>query len=130
MNLKIYKVILILTSFIFLNGFLVFIPLLGPGLTMATSGNIYKASIQYIVDRHIKSKTGKSSFSYVKERMSKESIKVDLDADLKNLVEKRVKIAHKKLTKQKKGNNLNKDQRNLEEKFNIVKKINYKKINQ
>ena len=130
MNLKIYKIILILTSFIFLNGFIVFIPLLGPGLTMATSGNIYKASIQYIVDRHIKNKTGKSSFSYVKQRMSKESIKVDLDADLKNLVEKRVKIAHKKLTKQKKGNNLNKDQRNLEEKFNIVKKINYKKINQ
>ena len=87
MNLKIYKIILILTSFIFLNGFLVFIPLLGPGLTMATSGNIYKASIQYIVDRHIKNKTGKSSFSYVKQRMSKESIKVDLDADLKNLVE-------------------------------------------
>ena len=47
MNLDSLELVLILTSFIFLNGFLPLYRLLGPGLTMFTSGNIYKASAQY-----------------------------------------------------------------------------------
>ena len=132
MNFRGYKIILILTSFIFLNGFLTFIPLLGPGLTIATSGNVYKASAQFIIDSHIKKKTGKNSLAHVKDEIDKQNIKQDFNADFKKLVETRVKIAHKKIIKQNRENHLNKDLRNLVNKrIKIVRKIlNNKEINQ
>ena len=132
MNLRRYKIILIITSFIFLNGFLTFIPLLGPGLTIATSGNVYKASAQFIIDTHIKKKTGKNSLAHVKDEIEKQNIKQDFNADFKKLVETRVKIAHKKIIKQNKENYLNKDLRNLVKKrIKIARKIlGSKDINQ
>ena len=132
MNLRHYKIILIITSFIFLNGFLTFIPLLGPGLTIATSGNVYKASAQFIIDTHIKKKTGKNSLAHVKDEIEKQNIKQDFNADFKKLVETRVKIAHKKIIKQNKENYLNKDLRNLVKKrIKIARKLlNREKINQ
>ena len=132
MNLRRYKIILIITSFIFLNGFLTFIPLLGPGLTIATSGNVYKASAQFIIDTHIKKKTGKNSLAHVKDEIEKKNIKQDFNADFKKLVETRVKIAHKKIIKQNKENYLNKDLRNLVKKrIKIARKIlGSKDINQ
>ena len=131
MNIRIHRFVLILASFIFLNGFIPFIALLGPGLTMFTSGNIYKAGAQFVIDRHVKSKTGKSSLSYIKDNYFDEEITVQktkkhLDADLKKLVEQRVKTVHKKLAKQNKENNLNKDLRNLlKKRVFMAKRIEY-----
>ena len=116
----------------FLNVFLTFIPLLWPGLTIATSGNVYKASAQFLIDSHIKKKTGKNSLSHVKDEIDKQNIKQDFNADFKKLVETRVKIAHQKIIKQNRDNYLNKDLKNLVDKrIKIVRKIlNTKEINQ
>ncbi len=125
------KIVSILVLFVFTTGFLPFSALFGPGLTIASSGNVYKASAQYFIDRHVKIKTGKNSLMYFKEEVTKKNIKNDLNKDLKNLVKARVKIAHKKIVQQNK-NNLNKDLRLLVEKRIIIakKKLNIKKINQ
>ena len=58
MIMRVSKITVILISFIFLNGFIPFVSLLGPSLTAATSGNIYKAGIQYTLNKTIKDKTG------------------------------------------------------------------------
>jgi hypothetical protein len=97
---RLLKIFLILTSFIFLTGFLPFAALLGPGLTIASSGNVYKASAQLVIDFHIKNKTGKNSFSIVKEEMVKKSNKKYFVIGLKQLVEKRVSITHQKILEQ------------------------------
>jgi hypothetical protein len=130
--MRFVKIVLILASFVFTTGFLPFAALLGPGLTVATSGNVYKASAQFLIDRHIKNKTGKNSFVYFKEEVIKQNKKEDLNVDLKQLIETRVKIVHTKLVQQNEENNLNKDFiQFLEKRIKIVRKIlDIKKINQ
>ena len=57
-------------SFVFLTGFVQVASLLGPALTVASSGNVFKAGAQIIFDNEFKKKTGKSSLSYLKEEVS------------------------------------------------------------
>ena len=129
--MRFLKIVLILGLFVFTTGFVPFTALLGPGLTVATSGNVYKAGAQFLIDHQIKNKTGKNSFAYVKQEVSKQNKKNVLDSDLKELVETRIKIVHKKLAQQSEENYLNKDLRYLVEKrINVVrKKLDIKKVN-
>ena len=90
---KLVKIYLILSLFIFTAGFVPFSALLGPGITIVSSGNVYKATAQLLIDHEVKSKTGKSSLTYVKEEVEKQNQKNNLDKSLKNLVEMRVKNA-------------------------------------
>tara|TARA_B100000941_G_C28157667_1_gene375723 strand:+ start:251 stop:565 length:315 start_codon:yes stop_codon:yes gene_type:complete len=97
MIIKICRIVLISISFIFLTGFVHLTSLLGPAVTVVSSGNIFKASSQFIVDRHIKETTGKNSLTFVKEEVIKKNKHNDLNKKLKQLVEKRIKITRKKL---------------------------------
>ena len=54
MIVRFVKIFLILTTFVFTTGFLPFFALLGPGVTIATSGSVYKATAQLVIDYHIK----------------------------------------------------------------------------
>ena len=92
MNFKIFKILTIITSFFFLTGFTPILSVIGPGMTILTSGNIYKASAQFIIDQSIKKQTGKSSLTLVKEELDKKNKKNKLNENLKKLVEKRMKI--------------------------------------
>ena len=91
------KITVILISFIFLTGFLPFITLLGPGYTAFTSGSIYKAGAQYVINKSIKDKTGKTSLDFVKEKIEKKDNTNYLNQELKKLVKKRIELARKKL---------------------------------
>ena len=72
------KIIFIITSFLFTTGFLTFAAFLGPATTIFTSGNIYKASAQFIIDQGIKKKTGKNSLALVKSEMEKKETQYQL----------------------------------------------------
>ena len=100
MNFRLFKIFTILVSFLFLTGFTPFISILGPGVTVITSGNIYKATAQFIIDQSIKKKTGKNSLTLVKEELDKKKNKNDFNEELRNLVEKRIKMTRKKLEEQ------------------------------
>ena len=100
MNLRLFKIFTILVSFLFLTGFTPFISILGPGVTVLTSGNIYKATAQLIIDQSIKKKTGKNSLTLVKEELDKKKNKNEFNEELRNLVEKRIKMTRKKLDEQ------------------------------
>ena len=100
MNFRLFKIFTILVSFLFLTGFTPFISILGPGVTVLTSGNIYKATAQFIIDQSIKKKTGKNSLTLVKEELDKKKNKNEFNEELRNLVEKRIKITRKKLEEQ------------------------------
>ena len=94
---KFIKIMVMLISFIFLTGFIPFISILGPSFTAITSGNIYKASAQFLIDQSIKKKTGKNSLALVKEEIDKKNQQNRLNEDLRQLVEKRIKMTRKKL---------------------------------
>ena len=100
MNFRLFKIFTILVSFLFLTGFTPFVTILGPGVTVLTSGNIYKATAQFIIDQSIKKKTGKNSLTLVKEELDKRENKNEFNEELRDLVEKRIKMTRKKLEEQ------------------------------
>ena len=100
MILKFFKICLYLTSFLFLTGFVHLPALIGPAITIATSGNMAKASAHLVFDNEFKKKTGKSSLGYITEEVSKNNKENQINEDFKNLIEKRVKTVHQKLVDQ------------------------------
>jgi len=98
MNLKWIKIFTLLISFFFLTGFIApLASVLGPSITAFTSGNIYKASAQFIIDQSIKKKTGKNSLTLVKDEIDKQNQQNRLNEELRQLVEKNINITRKKL---------------------------------
>mgnify|MGYP001229885699 CR=1 FL=1 len=87
----------ILISFIFLTGFLPFLSFLAPGYTVASSGSIYKAGAQYLVNKSIKESTGKNSLDLIKEKIEREDNRAYLNQKIRKLVERRIELARKKL---------------------------------
>ena len=105
MNFSLLRILAIIMSFFFLTGFVPILSFVGPGVTVLTSGNIYKASAQFIVNQGIERETGKNSLSLIKETLIKEEPDKDIkkysfDEDLRQLVERRIKMTRKKLDNQ------------------------------
>ena len=113
---KFLKLGLFLTSFLFLTGFVPLPAVLGPAITVATSGNLVKATAQLVIDNEFKKKTGKSSLNYISEEVSKNNEENRINKDFKNLIEKRVKIVHQKLVDQNNETKIIKDFKLLVEK--------------
>ena len=102
MILKFFRICLYLSLFLFLTGFVHLSAVMGPAITVATSGNFAKATAQLVFDYQFKKKTGKSSLSYITEEVSKNNKENQIDEDFKSLIENRVKIVHQKLNDQNK----------------------------
>ena len=104
MKLKLFKIFSIILSFFFLTGFVPILSFVGPGVTALSSGNIYKASAQFIINQRIEKETGKNSFTLIKETLVEEKEKKikknSFDEDLRQLVEIRIKMTRKKLDNQ------------------------------
>lgn len=64
-SLKIKKLILLLVGFISLNGCIESTALLGPAITVGTSGNVYQASISYASNQILYNATGKTTMEHV-----------------------------------------------------------------
>ena len=132
MILRCLKILLLITSLVFTTGFIPIVAIVGPATTIITSGNIYKASAQLIIDQSIKKKTGKNSLTLVKEEMKKSNDKKNLNEDLKKLVEKRIAMTHKELIKQNNQKKFNEELKKLIEKRIVIvqKKLALNKITQ
>jgi len=104
MTSRLLRILTIIISFFFLTGF-VPLSIIGPSVTVLTSGNIYKAGAQFIINQRIEKETGKNSLTLIKEKLAKEEIeekiqKNSFNEDLKQLVETRIKMTRKKLNHQ------------------------------
>ena len=127
MILRFFKICLFLTSFLFLTGFVPLPAVLGPAITVATSGNLVKATAQLVFDNEVKKKTGKNSLSYITEEVSKNNKENRLNEDFKDLVKKRVEITHQKIVDQNNERKIIKDFKLLVEKR---VKLTHKKLTQ
>ena len=79
MALKLLRIFIIIISFFFLTGFISVFSILGPSVTAITSGNLYKAGAQFIINQSIEKETGKNSLTFIKEEINKNLIKEDED---------------------------------------------------
>ena len=98
-----FRIVTIIVSFFFLTGFVPIMSFVGPGMTVITTGNVYKAATQLIIDQSIKKKTGKNSLVFVSEKINKKNQnykKNKFNEDLRKLIEQRIKITRKKLDDQ------------------------------
>ena len=105
MKFRLFRILTIILSFFFLTGFVPILSFVGPSVTVLTSGNVYKASAQFIINKKIEKETGKNSLTLIKESLVKEKIdkkiqKSSFDEDLRKLVETRIKLTRKKLDHQ------------------------------
>ena len=106
MIFKLLRIFTVIVSFFFLTGFVSVFSILGPGVTAITSGNLYKAGAQFIINQSIEKETGKNSLTLIKEEINKNLIKDEieknksLNEDLRKLLKKRIKITRQKLENQ------------------------------
>ena len=105
---KFIKILTFLFLFIITTGFIPIFSLIGPGVTILSSGNIYKASAQYLFNHSVKKKTGKNSLEYFRDEIkinNKEveiktqniEIDIDINEELKKLVKRRILETRAKL---------------------------------
>ena len=110
MIFRFLRIFAIVISFFLLTGFVPIFSIIGPSVTALTSGNLYKAGAQFIINQHIEKQTGKNSLDLIKETLIKETSideelnkkikKNSFNEDLRNLVEKRIKMTRAKLNNQ------------------------------
>ena len=109
MIFKFLKIFTIIIPFFFLTGFVPIFSIIGPSVTALTSGNIYKAGAQFIINQRIEKETGKNSLTLIQEELNKTFIKEEINEKIQdnsfneefiNLVEKRITITRKKLKNQ------------------------------
>ena len=92
--LKIFFVIFVLT---FLSGCFQTTSLLGPGITVATTGNVFQASLQYGANSLIKEETGKDVLTHIKDKVDKTNDKKKFHDEFTQFLERRLKITRQKL---------------------------------
>ena len=96
MKFRYLRILTFITSFFFLTGFVPIFSFIGPGVTALTSGNVYKASAQFIINKKLEKETGKNSLMLIKETLVDETnkkIKINsFDEDFRQLVERRIKM--------------------------------------
>ena len=103
MKFRLFRILTIILSFFFLTGFVPILSFVGPGVTVLTTGNVYKAAAQLVIDQSIQKKTGKSSMTLVKDELSKNNKNYEenkFNEELRQLVEKNIKITRAKLDNQ------------------------------
>ena len=97
--MKFQKIYFLAIIFIFLSGCIQSTALLGPGVTLVTTGNVMQAGLQYGANTAIKKETGKDAINHMldavdnieNESKNKKSLK-----DLKEWIENKVLLAKKK----------------------------------
>ncbi|MDC0851018.1 hypothetical protein OAP66_01360 [Candidatus Pelagibacter sp.] len=96
--MKFLKVSFIFFSLIFLNGCLQSTALLGPGVTIVSTGNVLQAGLQYGANTAIKNETGKNTLEHLQEVIESQSKDEKFKVKFIDLVEKKFELTRKKLT--------------------------------
>jgi len=92
--LKIFLLILISISF---SGCIQSTALLGPGVTIATTGNIMQAGFQYGANTAIKKETGKDVLTHLKDVVEEEQENKKLELTIKDIATNTFEKVKKKL---------------------------------
>ncbi|MDC0915173.1 hypothetical protein OAQ31_01215 [Candidatus Pelagibacter sp.] len=93
--MKFKKIYFLCVVFFFLSGCIQSTALLGPGFTLATTGNVMHAGLQYGANTAIKNETGKDALTHLKDAVDEEKDSQNIKTIVKNTIDK----ISKKLTR-------------------------------
>ena len=96
--MKFIKLFFGLSILVLFNGCIQSTALLGPGMTLATTGNVFQAGLQYGANSAIKNETGKDALTHVKDAVENNSKKKKFEKKFINTVENRFQITRQKLS--------------------------------
>ena len=95
--MKILNIFFVILVLIFLSGCIQTTSLLGPGVTIATTGNVIQAGFQYGANTAIKNETGKDVLTHIKDKVDEKNKEKKLHVKLKQLLENRIENTRQKL---------------------------------
>ena len=95
--MKFKKIYLLVLISIFLSGCIQSTTLLGPGLTIATTGNVMQAGFQYGANSAIKKETGKDALTHLKDAVEDEQENQKFEKKIRNFTRNTIKRVKKKL---------------------------------
>ena len=95
--MKILKIFFVTLSIVFLSGCIQTTSLLGPGVTIATTGNVFQAGMQYGANTALKNETGKDVLTHIKDTVDEKNKKKKLHVKLRQLIENRIETTRQKL---------------------------------
>mgnify|MGYP005675850067 CR=1 FL=1 len=95
--MKILKIFFIILSLVILPGCIQTTSLLGPGITVATTGNVFQAGLQYGANTALKNETGKDVITHIKDTVDEKNKKKKFHAKLKKILENRIIATRQKL---------------------------------
>ena len=96
--MKIFKITFFSLSLVFLSGCFQTTALLGPGVTVATSGNVLQAGLQYGANTAVKNETGEYPLEYIKNSVEEKNNQKKFYVDFKNFFENRIQASRRKLS--------------------------------
>ena len=91
------KILLILVSFVSLNGCVQSTALLGPAITVGTTGNVYQASLSYGSNMAVKQITGKTPSEHMTSYVDNKNKEKKFEKEITSLLQSHVEIMRKKL---------------------------------
>ena len=81
--------------------------MIGPAITLASSGNVSQAGLTFFTNKAVEKETGMDTVSYVSNKIEKQNSKTKLKREFKNLVETNFAKTREKLILQDKSNTFN-----------------------
>ena len=81
--------------------------MLGPAITLASTGNITQAGLTYVTNNAVKEETGMDTVTYVSNKIEKQNSKIKLKREFKKLVETNFVKTREKLILEDKSNTFN-----------------------
>ena len=95
--MKIFKIYFLIAISISLSGCIHSTALIGPGVTIATTGNILQAGFQYGAHTAIKNETGKDVLTHLKDVVEEEQENKKLELTIKDIATNTFEKVKKKL---------------------------------
>ena len=95
--MKILKIFFVFLSLVILPGCIQTTSLLGPGVTVATTGNVLQAGLQYGANTALKNETGKDALTHIKDTVDEKKEEKKILVKLKKLIESRIEITRQKI---------------------------------
>ena len=81
------KILVFIVSGLILSGCAQSTAMLGPAITLASSGNVSQAGLTFITNKAVEKETGMDTVSFVSNKIEKQNSKTRLKRDFKKLVQ-------------------------------------------
>ena len=96
--MRFLKILFLFSSLILFNGCIQTTALLGPGLTIVTTGNVLQAGLQYGANSVIEKETGKNTLEHFQDAVDNQNKDKKFQKKFTDLIEKKFQLTRDKLS--------------------------------